>query len=264
MSQTAGPPSLDPGYNNSTASESVDNDRYDCREVYGNFRFQEVDEDNQVPFRCGSWECYCCGYHMRMNLVEEIGRVCRERPEMSRLMTLTLNPDKAPAGQGKQHRYITDRWNALRTALTREFGDVSYIWVREEQDSGLPHLHFLVSRYIPQGWLSSTWDHLGGGEVVDIREVDRVDKAANYIGKYLTKDALSGLPDGTRRYGSSQDITLAVRGGQSDSSGDWEVVMEDYTGDQQRPTVRPVEPVDFLVQRVNGGPIGQDIPPPAG
>jgi hypothetical protein len=56
--------------------------------------------------------------------------------------------------------------------------------------------------------VSAAWADLGGGEVVDIRQIERADNAAHYIGKYLTKSALSGLPDGIRRYGSSADMTL--------------------------------------------------------
>lgn len=62
----------------------------------------------------------------------------------------------------------------------REIGSFSYIWVREEQDSGLPHLHILVSRYLPQDWLSRRWEELGGGEIVDIRQIERVEGRSLY------------------------------------------------------------------------------------
>jgi hypothetical protein len=203
---------------------------------------------------------------MRQNLIEEIERVTTSRPTLRRLMTLTLDPAKAPAGQEARHYYLTERWNALRTAISREIGDFSYIWVREEQESGNPHLHILVSRFIPQRWLSARWAELGGGEIVDIRHVDRVEKAAHYVGKYLTKDALSGLPSGIRRYGSSQDIDLDVRGGSDDESAEnWALVMDDFEivrdGD---PLTRGVTPTDFIQQRDHGGPLGKDPPPPGG
>ena len=248
--------SLDLGKNNSTSAETPENGRYDCRSVYENFRFEDG-EGNEAPYRCGSWECYCCGYRMRQNLVEEISRVTAERPELSRLMTLTLDPATAPDDQERQHYYITERWNALRTAISREIGSFSFIWVREEQEGGLPHLHILVSRYIDQRWLSRRWESLGGGGVVDIRHIDHLDRAAHYVGKYLTKDALSGFPDGIRRYGSSRDIDLDVRGG-GDSERSWRLLMDDYEFDREEPLTRAVAPVDFVLQREWGGP----IPPP--
>ena len=279
--------SLDLGKNNSRASETPDSaqysqstlaefgetgetgdGRYDCRVVYSNFFFQndDPDSDAEAPYRCGSWDCYCCGYRMRMNLVEEIERVCSERPELSRLLTLTLDPELAPDDQDEQHRHITDRWNALRTSITDEFGSFSYIWVREEQESGLPHLHILVSRYLPQQWVSRRWRELDGGEVVDIRKIERVEKAAHYIGKYLTKNALSGLPSGSKRYSSSQDIDLDVRGdgGSDDDPRRWELVMDDYQIRDDDPLTRGVTGSDHVEQRENGGPLGKGKDPPNG
>ena len=263
VSGAVGGPSLDLGKNNSTATETsaTSDSRFDCRDVYENLRFENQETGTVGSYRCDQWDCYCCAYRMRCNLVEEIQRICSERPEISRFLTLTLDPERAPRSQLNQHRYLTERWNALRTAINREFGDLSYIWIREEQDSGLPHIHILVSRYLPQGWVSSRWSELGGGEIVDIRAVERVDKAAHYVGKYLTKNALSGLPDGIRRYGSSQDLTLDVRGnGASDGTMSWELVMDDYQirRPDGEPLTRGVVSADFTEQRANGGPLGID------
>lgn len=234
-------------------------ERYDCRHVYENFEF-ENEEGDTATYRCGSWECYCCGYRMRQNLIEEIKRITSERPEMCRLLTLTLDPEKAPDKQEDQHKYITERWNALRTRLKREIGDFSYIWVREEQENGLPHLHAIVSRYLPWETLDAAWKELGGGHV-DIQHLDRVEKAAHYIGKYLTKDALSGLPDGIQRYNSSADLTLDVRGDKGeDSPGDWRLLMDDYaiTHDDGEPLRRGVTGSDFAQQKEWGGPVPPD------
>lgn len=278
MSEAESGPSLDLGRNNSTRSETDVSGRYDCRQVYSNFKFEQIEardgsgvasdsgSGSTAPYRCGSWDCYCCGYRMRQNLIEEIQRVSVERPAMRRLMTLTLDPSMAPASQEEQHYHLTERWNALRTAISREIGDFSFMWVREEQESGLPHLHILVSRFIPQSWLSARWAELGGGEIVDIRHIDRVEKAAHYVGKYLTKNAMSGLPDGIRRYGSSQDIDLDVRGGDGgESSDNWALVMDDYeiTRGNDEPLTRGVTGTDFVLQRDHGGPLGKD-PPPGG
>jgi hypothetical protein len=240
--------------------------RYDCREVFENMEYRSEDGET-APFRCDSWDCYCCGYRMRMNLVEEIARVCEERPGMRRMLTLTLDPEKAPDSEEEMYRYLNERWNALRTELNDKYnGSLSYIGVPEfgeATDNPHPHLHVIVNRYIPQGWLSRAWSNLGGGEVVDIRYLDRVEDAARYIGKYLTKDALSDLPDGARRYRSSQDIELAVRGGddEAESVEEWSLVLEDRTVTEtgsDDPLIRGVASADFIVQRMWGGP----EPPP--
>lgn len=91
-----------------------------------------------------------------------------------------------------------------------------------------PHLHILVSQFLSQSWLSSRWAELGGGEVVDIRHINHLDRAAHYLEKYLTKNALSFFPDGVHQYGSSADLDLDVRSDSDDSEDSWWLVMDDY------------------------------------
>jgi hypothetical protein len=181
VSGGGGGPSLDLGKNNSTETEPAETERYDCRVQFDDMFFRGPDGE-EAEYRCNQWDCYCCGYRMRMNLIEEIKRITAQRPEMCRLLTLTLDPDTAPREADDQHEYITSRWNALRTRLKREIGDFSYIWVREEQESGLPHLHAIVSRFLPHETLSTAWSELGGGEIVDIQRVDNVQQTAHYLG----------------------------------------------------------------------------------
>lgn len=235
--------------------------RYDCRQHYNYPDMGYVPADDpeaeKKVFRCGSWDCYCCGYHKRMNLVEEVQRVVKERPEMRRFLTLTLDPKALPPSARDddeyQAEYIMETWRKFRTYIKREYGDFSFIWVKEKQENDNWHLHVLVSRYLDQAWISRSWEALGGGEIVDIRRVNRVEKAAHYLGKYLTKDALSEFPDHVKRYGTSEDIDLDVNGS-SDSEEEWELVIDDDAiGSEGRSIRREVVPADF---------IHDDEPPP--
>jgi hypothetical protein len=153
---------------------------------------------------------------MKMNLLESVDELLQERPEMSRFLTLTIDPDRY-ADHAEAHADVGRAWNQLRTELRQEYGSFSYVWVREETDDGWPHLHVLVSRFLPQGEISEAWDRIGAGEIVDIRQVE-ARKAGNYLAKYLAKDAMANLPSGVHRYGSSADIDLDVRGGSDDDS----------------------------------------------
>jgi hypothetical protein len=276
---TAATPSLDEGKNNSRAANAPesgqstlddhcdldgddgDDGRYDCREVYRNMEL-EAEDGEIAPFRCNSWDCYCCAHRMRCNLIEELDRLIEERPELRRLLTLTLDPETAPDDQAEQHRYLTDRFNALRTELRDRWPDLSYIWIREEGESGNPHLHLLVDRYMAQSELSRLAARVGLGHIVDIRRVN-ARNAAKYLTKYLTKGALHDLPDGARRYGSSADLDLAVRGPSEDSDRDWDLMMDDHqvsTVDGDGPLRRRVTKADLYRQRVEGGPPGLDPP----
>lgn len=244
--------------------EESDVRRYDCR--HWSFFYENQDGD-EAPFRCGEWDCYCCGYRMRMNLVEEIEALVRERPEMRRFLTLTLDPKKLPSvvrrNQELTVQYLMETWRKFRVYIRRKYGDFSFVWVKEQgEESGHWHLHVLVSRYMDQGWISEAWSAVGGGGVVDIRRVARCEKVAHYLGKYLTKNALSGFPDGSRRYGTSQDISLDVRG-EGDSDDDWSLLMDDHlhlrvVDGEVSPLTRAVEGLDFVQQRRWDGP----VPPP--
>ncbi|WP_232689001.1 hypothetical protein [Halobacterium zhouii] len=96
---------------------------------------------------------------------------------------------------------------------------------------------------------------------MDIQKIERADNAAHYVGKYLTKDALSGLPDGIQRYNSSSDLTLDVRGNKDNGdTGDWELLMDDYAiiHDNGNALRRGVTGTDFAQQKDWGGPVPPD------
>lgn len=230
--------------------------RYDCRHVYQNMEI-EAEDGEIAQFRCKSWDCYCCAHWMRMNLVEELDRLVEERPELRRFLTLTVDPSAVPE-QKEQHRYLTERFNALRTELNDRYDGLSYVWVREEGEAGNPHLHLIVDRYLPQAELSALAERVGLGEVVDIRRVN-ARNMAKYLTKYLTKGSMAHLPKGCRRYGSSADIDLSVRGGGGDGR-QWDLMMDDWTVvfTNGEPWRREVDPVDLAQQKEWGGP----VPPP--
>jgi hypothetical protein len=237
-----------------------DGGRYDCRQTYRNFELEAEDGDT-ADFRCNSWDCWCCAHRMRMNLIEEMERLVEERPELRRFLTLTVD-HQAPGGQEEKHRYITERFNALRTELNDRYPGISYVWIRHEGDErGRPHLHLLVDRFLPQSELSMLSKRVGLGEVVDIRRVN-ARNAAHYLTSYLGKGALASLPKGLRRYGSSSDISLDVRGGGGDER-DWTLLMDDYqttpVGQESGPLRRGVTKTDIWLQKEHGGPLG--LPP---
>ena len=280
---TAERSSLDDGKNNSRTAETGDikqstltehldlhdrddEGRYDCRRIYRNMEM-EADDGATAPFRCNSWDCYCCAHRMRMNLIEDLDQLVEDRPEMRRLLTITIAPETAPASKADQHAYITDRWNALRTEINDRYPGLSYVWIRHEGDqNGRPHLHLLVDRYLDQSALSTMTERVGLGPIVDIRRVN-ARNAAKYLTSYLGKGALAELPKGLRRYGSSSDITLNVRGAADDDADDerrWRLLMDDYeiAGPNGGPLRRGVTGGDLWLQKARGGPLGSGVPPP--
>lgn len=201
--------------------------RVDCREDLQHLYYKNEETGDTAPYRCDSWDCACCGHRMKMNLLEGVDQLVQERPEMSRFLTLTVDPSRH-VDREVAHADIGAAWNRLRTFLQRRYGDFSYVWVREETDAGWPHLHVIVSRYLPQQDIAAAWDRTGMGRVVDIQSVN-ARKAGHYLAKYLAKDAMAHLPDGVHRYGSSADIDLGVRGGSTERLGPspWYLATED-------------------------------------
>lgn len=199
-----------------------DQERHDCRQDLQHLRYHGP-EGKTAAFRCRRWQCATCGHRLRMGIIEEIERITAERPELRRLLTLTV--DKPGLSAGDQHLHLTERWNALRTSLRDRYDDLSYVLVRHEGDRrGRPHIHLLVDRYIPQRLLSSMASRAGLGEVVDIRRVD-ARNAAHYISAYLGRGALAELPKGAHRYATSADIDIDPwnPGDDDDASPGWTV-----------------------------------------
>lgn len=202
-------------------------ERPDCRRDLAHLQYRNAETGETAPYRCNQWECACCGYRMKMNLLEGIDRLLDERPAMSRLLTLTVDPDRQRDREAA-HRDIGEAWNRLRSHIQASYGDFSYIWVREETEMGYPHLHVLVSRFLPQREVAAAWSRAGMGEVVDIRRVE-ARQAGHYVAKYLAKDAMANMPSGTHRYGSSADIEIQVRGGSDGDAGEspWRLEARD-------------------------------------
>ena len=155
---------------------------------------------------CKSWSCRYCGPRKAARLRNRIAVKAREHG-LTRFLTLTLDPKSAP--EDRKVRYMWEVWRKFRVSLKRKLGrTVSFISVIELHKSGYPHLHVLVDEFIAQRWISNAWSRVGGGRVVYIERVKDVGRIGAYLGKYLTKDMMSGSRRGERRYSCSRNIKL--------------------------------------------------------
>jgi hypothetical protein len=119
--------------------------------------------------------------------------------------------------------YLRLCFNKFREYLKRKYGVApSYICVVEFTQAGVPHLHILFDRYIPQAWISRVWNNLGGGRIVFIKQVT-VQNVARYLSKYLTKELLLSAPKGTRRITTARSIKLFPK---FNSGISWELIRE--------------------------------------
>lgn len=153
---------------------------------------------NQVvvmPALCRSWQCPRCSVVKRAQWAD---LVVRGKPD--RFITLTCDPAlfHSPADALQQMRKA---WSRLVQKIRKQYGAFEFVRVWELHKSGYPHIHAAVrSKYIPQDWLSQTWQALGVGKVVDIRKVHNPKYSARYVAKYLGKTVgdMARMLQGTR------------------------------------------------------------------
>lgn len=118
--------------------------------------------------------------------------------------------------RGLLMRYLSYVWNKFRTALKRKFGNFSYVQFRElHADNVRPHIHMMVSRFIPVQWIIQHFPRYGGGKRVDVSYIqgEDVNRVYHYVTKYLakvTQTPADKWPRGIRRVVTSRDICMRM------------------------------------------------------
>lgn len=106
-----------------------------------------------------------------------------------RFVTLTTSPEAQQAGLSIQRSF-----RSLVMRLRRRGQCSGYVKVAEFTKGGSVHLHCLVrGQYVPQWWLSETWNQIHLSPIVDVRAVRGRAGAAAYLAKYLGKDPQARL-----------------------------------------------------------------------
>ena len=162
---------------------------------------------------CRSYRCDRCRNPRLKDVRSAICRIAAER-KLNKMATLTLDPTRIPRGDRERtDRYIRECWRKMRVLLTRlnKGKSVDFVGVLEFQKNGNAHLHVLLGKHIDQKWLSLAWQSIGGGKIVDIRQVD-VHRVSAYLSVYLTGDkvarTLKLLPMRARIFTTSRSIRL--------------------------------------------------------
>ena len=179
-------------------------------------------ETSYQRLNCKSWGCSHCGPRRARRYKHAI-RTVADHLHLQRFLTLTLDPERI---EGDPVVYLRETFNKLRTYLRRKYGCApKYIAVLEFHQNGKPHLHVLIDRFVEQAWLSSSWEAVGGGRIVDIRFVD-LHRISHYLAKYLTVDLLLSAPKGVRRVTCSRGIVLLEKSAKDRS---WRLLRTNIT-----------------------------------
>ena len=160
-----------------------------------------------VKLDCKGWTCGYCGPRKASKLRKAIS-IQAVNNGLTKFLTLTLDPKQIPDDIDKV-KYIRKVWSKFRVYLKRRFGrSISFVTVLEFTEAGIPHLHILIHQYIPQAWISESWESLGGGRIVYIKRIKDLHRLVPYLAKYFTKAIILSAPKGTRRWTTSRDIRL--------------------------------------------------------
>lgn len=223
------------------------------RQFCGRFSVRGTANDGShikfVRVNCKCWNCPRCG-PKRAKLYRR--SICREieKRKLCRMLTLTLDLSAAKLGTKEQRRiykqhfqprlqcpcdscaalrkkavpYIRKCFNKLRTYWRRQYKKApTYIAVLEFQKNGNPHLHVMVDRYMDFSWVQGAWQAVGGGQFVNIKQID-LHRAAHYISKYLSKEdyaMLFSAPIRSRRVTTSRSIQLLEK---SATAHEWKLL----------------------------------------
>lgn len=208
--------------------DSKENNRnsFCCRyTVHGPADTEKGERWRYSSLKCKSWNCERCGPKKLRRFKSAIIKAAEDNKELRRFLTLTLpHPNISPGELRRWIRHLKDCWNKFRVYLKRKHGEsisfISVLELRSKTNALHPHLHLLVDRFIPHKWISEAWQSVGGGKIVVIKQID-VHRIAAYLSKYLTKEMCTDdYPRYTRRFTTSRDIRLFVRG----TKGLWEVI----------------------------------------
>jgi hypothetical protein len=158
-----------------------------------------------VKVTCKCWSCPHCAPRKAMRYKRAVGELA-ETHRLNKMLTLTLDPNKLNGEDSA--RYINRIFANFRIYLKRKLKrSPKFIRVLECHKSGVAHLHILLDSFIQQKWISNVWSRLGGGVIVDIRQI-QMRSAASYLGKYLTKEMLLNPPKRSRRVTTSRGLKL--------------------------------------------------------
>lgn len=117
-----------------------------------------------TPHQCKSNYCPQCRPRNLISIRKTLYRTLAE--ERWRLVTLTF-PDHSITPM-EQLCKLRKQFNNFTHRLRRAYPQIKFIRAIEIHQSGFPHIHLIVNKFVPKGFISKAWHDCGGG-YTDIR-----------------------------------------------------------------------------------------------
>lgn len=192
--------------------------------------------------KCNSWNCEACFEEKKVHWIHQAARgsaILQEQKADLQFITLTSRGYTTPVSSVK---FFRDNWPKLRKRaadLTNGWEPWSgyrwaYFLVPERHKSGVLHAHLIAATHIAgKRWWKDNAYASGFGYQVDVIEMVDPKACANYVAKYLHKDA-GGLPwpKGFMRVRHSQNWPISRE--KKDETWEWAVYKNKNTVWQEK------------------------------
>lgn len=209
----------------------------DCCRFWAEYVNESTNTVKVIKLRCKQWSCPECAkdntatlrkvvIEALENYLAQLGLTEAKLRYAAKLVTLTLpgREWRQLHGQVEADQIIKKNLDKLLKMLRKHWGVEAYMWVREFQGDGYPHIHMLLlgpeiaDRTILQ-FIRDQWTARYEMGNVDIQLVKNVAGAGSYVVKYLSKSLTAGAPGG-RVFSVSGKLREWIKRAKEDLRGD--------------------------------------------
>lgn len=116
--------------------------------------------------------------------------------------------------------------NFLKSAK-KYYGLITYVWIAEYQENGMPHYHITTTDFIHYTTVQKIWNkllnkykytidfekrhHHKNPPSTQTKSIQDESKTARYLAKYMSKSSQQKESGNSRRWGASQNLTKALK-----------------------------------------------------
>ncbi len=199
----------------------------------GLWTYYSTQDGSMSRMFCKSWRCETCKEKRALAVRDkfiELGRLYN----LTRFLTLTIDPkvvkEEFSCSADMRQRYLKLIWNKFVTNMKKNWSTFEFLWVMEwhKKKDGFPHLHVMLSSFMPKKRIEKAWKSAGGG-FIKIKRAKDDDALAQYCCKYMAKDVIlsvASLARGTRIWGRSRQLKTIDELVSFMQTSDWIVIKD--------------------------------------
>jgi len=184
-----------------------------------------------LPAQCKAYECPECGHRKVQRLYSAIKKYLEDWKHV-RMWTFTVKSSVFDENLDLGNKLISEIWHYFVTMvrrdkeLSKKQNSFDYIKLLEFHQSGKPHLHVLVSEFLPYNIVLALWEKairrftILKGKVgsCNVSYSVTAKGGAKYVSKYVTKSAMNPNRGKMRLWSKSGKISIFRK---NEKNPDW-------------------------------------------